>query len=161
MTFSQKKRTSTNQMHVLGKRSRFFLTWQMMGSMGGCLPGAPQNHSPIGLSRQNMAIRSAIFPGDFLIKRGGTPEFFFIRSMIALGSPRPHRGPRRPAEAGDLPAVEALLAAGADPMAADVGGWTPLMVAAQNGHAEALRQLAGRPPQPFCGPEWTFAMWLL
>lgn len=69
--------------------------------------------------------------------------------MIALGSPRPHRGPRRPAEAGDLPAVEALLAAGADPMAADVGGWTPLMVAAQNGHAEALRQLAGRPPPTF------------
>jgi ankyrin repeat protein len=48
------------------------------------------------------------------------------------------------AAAGQLAAVRLLLDRGADPSLAGSAGVTPLMMAAWNGHAGVVRELAGR-----------------
>ena len=81
------------------------------------------------------------------------PERGRVRAQSVLGRTPLHRA----AAAGNLNEVTSLLAAGADPEAADAGGWTPLHAAVEGDSLAAAKALveAGATPAGTSRDGWT------
>ena len=84
-------------------------------------------------------------------KRGSDPRAPRPGVGVAAGSSRPRvraKAALRAAAAGDISALKAALAGGADPNARGKRGWTPLMYAANKGYTLLVRPLleAGAKP---------------
>ena len=96
-------------------------------------------HSPDGFTPLTLAAffgrREAI---EILLSRGADPEIVSKNAMSVrpINSAMAHRQPKVALAMGEM-----LLAYGANPNVAQMGGWTPLHEAAAHGHADKARLL--------------------
>lgn len=98
--------------------------------------GLPVDWECLGLTPLMCAVFAGSVPlVEFLIARGADVDHSY-------GGPEPATALTGVLESAELlPVVSVLLRAGADPSLARADGWTPLMMAAHGGNAEAIRAL--------------------